>query len=404
MKNPGGFILLLCLPLAFTFLLGMLFGPQNTGQPSISIKMLIEDHDQSFVSQLITGAFGRGELAGMFDVTLVDSANGRPMMDDAKASALIIIPSGFGESVLNRNPVSLTLVKNPGEAFAPKIAEETVQIMTEALDRLLWVAEKPLTELQKIAESGREVTETEIAFVAIQSYHLIRQMDSYLFPPKITFNKILLDDENDNGGFTLSQVFAFILSGVIVMTLFFTLEVLSRDLFIEKEQRTLFRLLVSPAAVHTFILSKFAFIFIAGYAVHFFAWAVGILLFGITLDAGQMINMLIFSMFIIAGLTGVTTLVYGIARTRDQAQSMAPAIVIVFSILGGAMIDLQSLPPFIQKAAVLSPAYWGINGLKAIVMEGSGLDALVINMIVLGIIAAGFTGISVPLYKRKYKI
>ncbi len=403
MKNPGGFLILVAMPLIFVLLMGLIFIRSESDEIMPHVKLLIEDHDDTFASQFISGAFGRGELADMFETEQVEKDQGRPQIDKGKASALLIIPAGFGDSLLHQRQVNLTLIKNPSEAFAPKIAEETVSILAEGGSRLIRIASKPLKTIQEQIDGDKDTPEILIASLAVQIQRLIKKSQTYLFPPLITLKEKSISKEEKSAS-TASQIYTVLLSGIVLMSLLFILEVMARDFFVEKENHTLYRLLTSPAGIKGFVLSKQIFLFIAGMTALCLAWSIGILLFGIKIQASQIAPFLIFSAVIIVSYTGIIGMIYALVRTRSQGQAMAPALIIIMSMLGGSMIPLNSLPGFMKKIAVISPSYWGNIGTQKILLEHASLAQLSTHLLALGTIAVTLTLLSFWLYQRKFRI
>ncbi|MBN1780819.1 ABC transporter permease [bacterium] len=396
-KQPAGYLMLIAMPVFFALLMGIIFGPKDSDDTLILVKTLIEDHDDSFASHFIINAFGSERMGNMFEVTPVDSGAGRPMMEDGKASALLIIPAGFGDSLLHQNPVALTLVKNPGEAFAPKIAEETILVMAEAGDRLIALTEGPLKTIRNRVDSKTDLTEAEMALMAIQTYRLIKKADRILFPPLI---KLASSKENKESTSDRATVFAYILCGVLVMSLLFSLEILNRDFFFEQENHTLTRQLLATG-IFRFVTAKLLFIYLSGMISFAVVWMIAIPLFGIGVTPVLLLRLAVFALVLMAGLTGVISLIYALARNRNQGQSIAPAVILGFSMLGGAMVPLGSMPGFIRSLAVISPVYWGINAMQRLVVEQAPIGDILQHILVLGLLAILFLVPSVFLQKRK---
>ena len=403
LKSPLGVIVLTAMPLIFTLLMGLVFAPNENGGASPKVHLLIEDHDDSVASNFITGAFTKDQLGEMFQVEMITDSSGRKRMNNGEASALLIIPAKFGDSLLNEIPVELELIKNPAQAFGPKIAEEVVDVMAEAGNRLLRLADMPLRYIRKAQDGDVELSDAEIAIIAVQFYRLSKNFENYIFPPKIELNTQEEKKEEDNG-FDLSKLFAFLLAGITVMSLLFMMEVLARDMFQEQENHTLYRLLVSPVNLLNLIVAKLIFFVIWGFVSHTLVWLIGDLFMGIDLTAGQWIKILTFSVVMLAALSSIINILYSFIRTRNQAQSIAPAVIIFFSMLGGSMVPFENLPGFVQKVAVISPSYWGISGLKKIVLDNAAWVDIGQGMLVLGLIALVFTTASTALYYRKYRL
>lgn len=399
-KQPAGYLILVAMPLIFALLIGLVFGPKESGESLIQVKMLIEDRDDSFASHFIANAFGNEEMQNMFDVSAVDSGAGRPLMDQGKASALLIIPQGFGDSLLHQNTIALTLIKNPSESFAPKIAEETVQILAEGGDRLVAMAEGPLKTIRRRLDSDTEISEPEIALMGVQLYRMIRKVDNILFPPLITLNSPTSDDSEEDSD--RSSMFAFILCAVLVMALLFSLEVLSRDFFMEQEINTLTRQRIAVGTIR-YVLAKTGFIYLSGLVSFALVWMIAVPLFGISLSLLQAGRMALFSLVLMAGLTGVITMIYALAKNRNQGQSIAPAVILGFSMLGGAMMPLENFPPFIRRISVISPVYWGIEALQKITIADASLRDISIHVAILAAIAVLLLIPSIIFQQRKFR-
>jgi ABC-2 type transport system permease protein len=398
-RNPGGFFLLLVMPLLFALLIGLAFGPSSGVEKRIRITLLFDDRDGSIASKMLKSAFDQGELASLFEVRSVQGDTGRTLMDEGKASALLIVPAGFGDSLLSRKAAELRLVKNPSESFGPKIAEETVRLFAEAGDRFVRIAGAPMESIRIQSERNTSPSDWEVAAVAVQFSRLVDRVSAYLIPPKISLDvqSIVPRKAATNS----SDLYADILSGLSVMCLLFMLDVLSRDIHEERQKKTLLRLRAGPASLSSLVATKILFVFLSGLAAHGLVWAGAVVLFGVHLDAGQLLLFLPFSVVMVAALTGVVFMVQGLTRTLAQAQAFSPAVILTFSMLGGSMIPTRNLPGFLQKAAALSPVYWGVKGLQRILLEHAGPAALFNPFLFLSLIAWCFLILSFFLLRRK---
>ncbi len=399
MRNPGGFVLLLVMPLLFALLIGLAFGPSGGEERQIRIGLLFDDRDGSIASKMLKTAFSQGELANLFDVRPVQGDTGRALMDQGKASALLIVPAGFGDSLLNRRPTELLLVKNPSESFGPKIAEETVRLFAEAGDRFVRIAGAPLENIRVQSERKESPSDWEVAAVAVQFSRLVDRVSDYLIPPKIGLN--FRSAAPRKTGSDSYDIYADILSGLSVMCLLFILDVLSRDIHEERQKKTLLRLRAGPASLSSLVGAKILFVFLSGLVAHALVWTGAAVLFGVRMDAGQLLLFLPFSVVMVAALTGVVFMIQGLTRTLSQAQAFSPAVIITFSMLGGSMLPIRNLPEFLQKAAFVSPVYWGVKGLQGILLQHSGPVALFHPFLFLSLIAWFFLVLSFFLLRRK---
>jgi len=365
----------------------MIFGPKSDDAPTIQISLLTEDHDGTFVSEFILGAFGRGEMAKMFQVTAVDSGTGRQMMDEGKASALLIIPKGFGNALLDEEQTHLELVKNPSESFAPKIAEETITILAEMSDRFVRLSSKQIRQIKKHIDSDTEMSDAQMAIMAINTYHLIKRVEDILFPPAIAIETADVEEEKDP----------------MSTSVLFMMEALARDFFVEQDNQTAYRLLSGPIRPFTYVLSKLSFIYIVGLVSYLLVWIIAIILFGIRLPLYLVPPFLLLVLVLLTSLTGIIGMIYSLAANRSQASAIAPACIIFFGLFGGAMIQAEQLPQFMRPISFTSPVYWGQDAVKKLFVENLGIASIWINLAVLGGIGLLLNGLSFLFFERKLR-
>ena len=85
------------------------------------------------IGSLITLATGGTDgPAPQAHVLVVELEEGRRRIDDGDGSTLLVIPEGFGETVLAEEPTTLRLTTNPAQTILPGIVEETLSILTDA--------------------------------------------------------------------------------------------------------------------------------------------------------------------------------------------------------------------------------------------------------------------------------
>ncbi len=398
-KHPGGFLALVSLPLLLTLLLSLVFGPGQNKPVMPNVKLLIVDYDESMASQLIIGAFGRDQLAEMFDVEEIDEETGRARLENNKASALLIIPENFSDNLLNNKATELTLVKNPSHQFGPKIAEETVNILAEATDRLLRIGAEPLELLRNTIEGEDYPEDSAITAISVSINQIMRKSSSLLFPPLIQLSEETM--ENSSESISGGQFFTYVLASTAVMFLFFIINTLSGDIIDEKEHRTMYRIIVSPASVSTFILSKNIYLFLAGCVSHFLMWTFAIVLFKVPMSLPNLMPFILLSLLIVAAATSVISFLNSLIKTRLMLSAVLPAVIIVLGVLGGGMIPIQSLPLFIRSFSWLSPVYWGGDGIHKILLWGASFTDIATHNIVLFGVSVVFGSLATLIHRRR---
>jgi len=151
-------------------------------------------------------------------------------------------------------------------------------------------------------------------------------------------------------------------AGTSVMMLLFSVAGIGGSLLDEKQEGLLKKLLCSPISPNYILFGKLVYaniISIMELSIMFiYAW----LVFG--LDIMHHLPSLVLMIFTIAfACSGFGVVLASFAKTRQQVQGFSTIIVMIMSAIGGSMIPLFVMPEIMQKIAVFSVNYWGIQGI-----------------------------------------
>jgi ABC-type Na+ efflux pump permease subunit len=189
-------------------------------------------------------------------------------------------------------------------------------------------------------------------------------------------------------------------AGTAILMLLFGVAGVGTSILEEKENGTINRLLYSPLKGSTILYGKMLFAFFISIlqlsAMFLFAWLV------FNMDLGANIPALL--LMIIATAFAVSSLgifLAAIAKTRQQAQNLSTIIILVMSAIGGSMIPLFIMPAILQKIALLSVNYWGIQGFYDIFWRALPLKAILPKILILTGIGIVTTLASVQLFNRR---
>jgi ABC-2 type transport system permease protein len=157
-------------------------------------------------------------------------------------------------------------------------------------------------------------------------------------------------------------------AGTSVMMLLFSVAGIGGSFLDEKQEGMLKKLLCSPIPTSYILFGKLVFaniISIIQLSIMFiYAW----LFFG--LDIMHHLPSLILIIFAIAfSCSGFGVVLASFAKTRQQVQGFSSIIVLVMSAIGGSMIPLFVMPEIMQKMAVFTVNYWGIQGIYDIFLK-----------------------------------
>jgi ABC-type multidrug transport system permease subunit len=187
--------------------------------------------------------------------------------------------------------------------------------------------------------------------------------------------------------------------GTAIMMLLFSIAAIGGGLLDEKEAGTLKRLLIAPVKPLDILLAKMSTAMVVSIlqltTMFVFAWlAFGLPIF---MDVFSMILLILCISFAVSsfGVFLVSTV-----KTRQQLQGMSTIIIILMSAIGGSMIPISMMPAFMQKIAVISVNYWGIEGFFDIFWRQLPLIDILPKMGILLAIGFGMTLVSTVLFKR----
>jgi len=151
-------------------------------------------------------------------------------------------------------------------------------------------------------------------------------------------------------------------AGTAVMMLLFSVAGMGGGLLDEKQEGILKKLLCSPVPPDYILFGKLVFANIISIIQLIIMFVYAWLIFG--LDVMHHLPSLILMIFSIAfACSGFGVVLASFAKTRQQVQGFSTIIVLVMSGIGGSMIPIFAMPEMMQKIAVVSVNYWGIQGI-----------------------------------------
>ncbi len=397
-KNPVVLIGFLLIPLVFTFLFGLIFSSsEETTLPAI--KVLSMDNDGSLLSRFYLSALTQGELKDMINLESASSEEKAPsLLNKGKASALIIIPSGFGKKIWEGSPAELTLIKNPSEQFLPQIAEEICDTTALVFSALFQIFSDEIESIRKLSEQP-DISDQVISELSVMVKNRMEGIEKYVLPPLISIKQVTRNEDQETEESSFS-VHSYILPAISIMFLLFICNVVFEDLLREKEKGTLLRMSVSPLRMNEFIWSKILTSAAIGILCSLFLVGLGSVLFSIDWGRLDMLFPIIFCLNIL--ISGFIAFLYTFIRTERQAGALMSSVIIITALLGGSMVPISNFPAFVQKLARFTVNYWGLEAFKKNIM---GEPASQIWLIVLGMLGTGITlsVISSFLLKNKLK-
>lgn len=187
-------------------------------------------------------------------------------------------------------------------------------------------------------------------------------------------------------------------AGTAILMLLFSVAGVGTSILEEKENGTINRLLYSPLKGSSILYGKMLFAFFISIlqltTMFIFAWL--ILNMDMRVSIPALLLMIVATAFAVSSL-GI--FLASVAKTRQQAQNLSTIIILIMSAIGGSMIPLFIMPSILQKIALFSVNYWGIQGFYDVFWRSLPLGSVLPKILILTGIGIIMTLASVRLFK-----
>ncbi len=391
-RDRAALILMLAAPFALTlglgFVTGRFSGSSNQGISEIPVVIVNQDGGQ--LADALVNVFTSADLAELLDPKEVaDPVEARKQVDDDEAAAVVLIPAGFSDSVLQASDlVKIEVYANPSR---PTSAGVVQSISEEFISRV------------EVGRIGGTVAVTQLI-----THGLINPADAATVGQAI--GRRQADDLSSNALITLQRttvageepaqfdVLAYLAPAMALMFLMYTVSNGGRSILAERAGGTLPRLLISPTTNTQVLGGKLLGIFLTGVAQMGILILASALLFGVKWGDPAAISLLIIAAA--AGATGWGSVLAALAKTPAQVMSVGSALMLVFAIIGGSFGNNIPLPDWLQFIAKITPNAWGIQGFSAL-GNGGALADVTTHIAALLIMAAVLFAAAVVVFRRQ---
>jgi ABC-2 type transport system permease protein len=373
------FLLPLILITLFAFAYGAIGSWDGRSQP---VKLLVTDLDQSGSSKGIIQ-----KIDSLKDISIIESdyARSRELVIKGKYACALIIYKGFQDSLDagRLTPVELVFDRSR-EMEISLLQQNLIRTLTSSANEI--IIKKNIEKYMQELFPDDEIDISEEIFKAVSKNGL--RENAIKWTP-------IVGIKNDT---RLGLIQA--IAGTAVMMLLFSVAGVGASILEEKENGTINRLLYSPLKGSTILFSKMLFAFfisIIQLSIMFLFASVAFNL-DLSVNIPGLILMIFATSFAVSGL-GI--FLAAVAKTRQQAQNLSTIIILVMSAIGGSMIPLFIMPSILQKIALLSVNYWGIQGFYDIFWRALPLEEILPKILILSGIGLVLTFSSILLFKKR---
>jgi ABC-type uncharacterized transport system permease subunit len=382
LRDPMVFGLWLGLPIATAALVQLAFGGLDEGEAPRA-QVWVVDQDETVLSTLLVNALagggGRLPLAGRE----VELDEGRALIENGEGSALLIIPAGFGDALVNADAVTLRLVTNPAQAILPDMVVESLELLVDAAFYVQQILGDPIERIGEAAdETDGTVADAEVAEIAVLVNQTMTRIGTLIDPPIIDVEIV----EPPAGDAAAEPGFAdLFFPSLLFMSLFFMASGISEDYWVEKRQGTLRRALLTPHRVAAFLAGKvLAGALLMGVIV---VLALVAARYGFGVDVRNFALAGLWGMLSGALLLLLLTPLQLYASSQRAGNLINGLLMMPLLILGGSFFPFRFMPEGMAAVGRLTPNGWALAQFQSIV--AGDVDSAALGVRALGVVLVG---------------
>ncbi len=374
-------IFLVALPILFTLLMGFVFRGTGGGEEDPRLPVGFVDQDPGRLSTSLLTLLDSSDVIRPIVLEGRDTDPDRvdEQVREADLAAVVIVPSGYGERLLEGEPLQLEVIADRGST-AGLTVEGEIQV---AVARLAGAAQAAKLSVQAYEEQARIGAEavSELADEGARDQFLLNALEQAIAAwqePPVTVNvrhSGIVENEEDSsamqGGFahtSPAMMVQFAIAGLIGS---------GSILVLERRSGALQRLLTTAISRVEIILGHYLamFVMIFGQLTILAAFA------QLALDVNYMREPL--ATLLAMGATALWTaslglLIGALAKTDDQVTLFALIPMFVLAGLGGAWVPLEFTGKMFQTIGHLMPSAWSMDSFENIVIRGLGFDSVLL--------------------------
>jgi ABC-2 type transport system permease protein len=373
------FLLPVILITLFAFAYGSIGTYNGRSEP---VKLLVADLDQTLTSKKIIY-----KIDSLKDVsiTLSDSAKSKELVTKGKYACALIIYKGFQDSLESAKTTRVELVYDRSREMEIGILQQNL-ISTLMSSTGEIIVKKNIEKYLKdqFADIDKGTRDNILNTVIIKDNN------------KLALKWTSIVGMKNNTKLGLIQAVA----GTAILMLLFSVALVGTSILEEKENGTINRLLYSPLKGSSILYGKMLFAFFISILqlTSMFLFAGLMFKMDLSINIPALILMILATAFAVSSL-GI--FLAAIAKTRQQAQNLSTILILIMSAIGGSMIPLFIMPSILQKIALLSVNYWGIQGFYDIFWRALPLELILPKILILMGIGIIMTSASIQLFKKR---
>lgn len=345
----------LIIPLFIFPLVMIVFFGYGMGGSITHVNMLVINDDSGISSERLISDIEKftpkDSEVPMFDITYtrdLSRSEAEDMINYGNYKAVLLIPGDFSERIVNNQTAPLTLITDQSDTTSSGV-------ITDVLSRIVMAG-----------NSGKQTVILQIPEI----YGSLRYLD-------------------------------FLTPAVIALTIYFgTVMTTGYAIAGERGNGTIARILMTPISRGAVILGKTVqqLILQLARAVILILGAIGIL--GVSMNGSWLLVALVLIIFTL-GSVGLGIAMSAVTDDMESFQQVSMLTSLPSMFVTGVFFPLSSIPDWMRWIAYFIPLTYANNAMRAIMVKGQGLDAIMGDVLILALYAVIVFAIGVRLFRRE---
>jgi ABC-2 type transport system permease protein len=358
LRKKSNFVVFIILPILFILLSIVI----HTGGGGGSVNIGIVDKDQSALSTDMVDAMSKEKK---FKMTVVAEKDKDKKLTSGELDSIMIIPSGFSDSIYNNSTDPIEIVSIQGEV-------STVWIKNYAN-----IYVQNLLDIAKAAEGNKE--------------EFKKIYDSFHKSP-LSLKENVVQNQAKSKGLTSQSI------GFLIMFILFGAGNVAQLILNEKKNRTYYRICTAPTNAKTYLAGNV----LANLAIIIIQITLILLLITQVFNIETYVAFYqLFLLLVCFGLaaTGVGFLIVAFSGNSDQVRNLQMLIIVPSCLLSGCLFPVDVMPKAIQQIADFLPQRWVMKAIEKL-QEGSHFDQVFIHLVLILSFALTFFVIAAYRFSR----
>ncbi|NTW28986.1 MAG: ABC transporter permease [Coriobacteriia bacterium] len=391
-RDISAFGILLAMPAVLIVILGMALGgaaASGSGQINVAIVNLdrgsVSATSAAHAADLEKRFTDTSQITALFQIeSSSDQDAVRKRVAAGELAAALVIPEGFGADLQAGRATKLEVIKDPGSPTSAGIWESVVKAVAAFNSAGSIVVQTTM----QAAQTAQSPILSQSGEAALRGY-AVSQLDANALD-----SVTVADGVAGHNAATDWKPLDYYTLAMTAMFLMFCAMYGAFSVVGERRERTMARILASPAPRSAVIGGKMLGIFVLGVAQ--FAVLYLFTRFVLNVNWGESVAAIVLvALAEIAAVTGLGMLISSLAHSERAVGGIGPLTVQIMALLGGSFFPISILPIWLQPIRYLSVVGWTMEGWRRIQVQGAGVSGVLGPVAALLAFAAVFYAFSV---------